>query len=386
MASVGVDLDGYVREDGKCRVRITAFAHDELKRRKLDFCVAPKMWDHKTHRVKIGEPLHLVYNRQIASLLERGATIAIERPELSANGILEALFAPTLGGRKLHEAIAVTIEERRERFKDGTRFRLSFMVKAIEQALPLATLERLSAADVHRFYGWLSGRRYRGKKLAQNTLRNRMKMFRNLYHHACSHFEIGAKNLFKGVIPSEADVEDRSFTPEEFRRFERCQPPEHLRLTHHAFLLAVYLGGMRWSDLFHLAPDRVKRGLALRQQKTGAVVYADISDAARLLIDHYAGGKKVLPLGQHIGSANKRVNQELKLIAALADVPQEITFHWSRHAAADILEEQGVDLRMIQLLFGHSSIQQTVDYLDSRRRRDSGRALKNMGAGFRLPG
>lgn len=53
--------------------------------------------------------------------------------------------------------------------------------------------------------------------------------------------------------------------------------------------------------------------------------------------------------------------------------------HWARHAAADKLEQADVDIRTIQLLFGHSSLQQTVDYFTARKGKEAGKALKGMG-------
>jgi len=372
---VNVDLDSYARKDGKSRLRITVYRNGKLRRFPLDVLVKPSLWDAVHKRVKIGDPMHTAYNRAIASTLQRAQTLALDNPQWTADEIVEALERPASNGVRLSEAIATVIRERGDRFSAQTRDRLRFYIGATAEALPLASVEGLTAQDVSRFRSYLSGR-----GCGQNTIRNRMKMLRTLVNHACSHYGIPKPHVWEGAIPREVDVEERSMTPQQFDRLMAYKPPARLQLAKDAFVLQVFLGGMRFGDLWALTPDRITdEGLSIRQGKTKTVVHASIGETARAIIERYKGGPKVLPLAPQKASANKTVNDHLKLIAAACDLPEDLSTHYARHAAADKLEALGVDIRTIQLLFGHSTLQQTVDYLAKRKGKEAGKALKGMG-------
>lgn len=378
---VNVELSKSPRQDGRCRVRLSVYRAGMLRRMGLDIHIFPKHWDKVAHRVKIGEPMHALHNRAIAAAVERATAIGLEHPTWTAQEVIDAMQLPSARGVRLHEAITQVLQVRADRFATGTRDRLRYILRACREALPLATLDGVTEADAHAFRTWIAAQPgANGERVGQNTVRNRVKMLRTLYGHACSHFGVPRRDVFADVIPREVPVLERSLTPEQFQRLKNYTAPERLRLAQDAFLLAVYLGGMRFGDLFDLTADRItEAGLALRQRKTSAVVYAELGDAAKAIVQRYQGGPKVLPLGANKEGANARINAHLKVIAAACDLPADLSFHWARHAAGDLLEARGVDIRTIQLLFGHSTIQQTVDYLSRRRSKQAGAALKGLG-------
>src|SRR5260370_9024925 len=65
--------------------------------------------------------------------------------------------------------------------------------------------------------------------------------------------------------------------------------------------------------------------------------------------------------GQHIGRS--AVEQECQKAHGICKISKPITPHSMRHAFAVHLLEQGTDVRTIQLLLGHRSLETTARYL-----------------------
>lgn len=353
--------------DGTCAVRLEVRLRGRA-RYTFSFSVKPEQWDDRFRRVK-GRGNAAQMNRKIASVLSRAEVLALE-DGATAQSIVTALKRPDHNGILFSDAIEVVLTERASRFKPGTLRRMKMLHKWVSEAIPYATLEGMTSAHVYKCREYVFAR-----EVQQNTLRNRLTLIKALYAHCCSHFSVGEKDIFYGVIPRELDPQVENLEPSELEKLLAYGPPQKWALARHAFLLAMYLGGMRWEDLKELPPERItQRGLATRQGKSGSVVYAGISDAAREIIDLYKGGEKVLPLPSHV-----TIWRHLKCIAKAIGINPGLSIHMARHAAADLMDEAGVKERDIQILLGHSSLQQTVNYLEKRRERQLGEALKSIG-------
>lgn len=358
----------HVREDGTCRVGMYVTMNGRA-RYMFPFYIKPAQWDNRLRRVRPGHLQHVEYNRAIAAAVSRVEVLALE-PGATGPSIVARLDGPTTTGIRLTEAIALVLKERASKFKPQTLERLEGILRKVERSIPEATLEGLSPADVYRYREHVHA-----IGVQQNTLRWALKQLRILYRHACSHYGVPRRDVFEGAIPRELAVEHKNLTPEELEKLIAWTPPPDLALAYHAFLLAMYLGGMRAGDVLSLASDRItSEGLALRQGKSGAIVYAEVGDRARAIIDLYKGGPTVLPI-----KGNHAINKHLKLIARAVGINPKLSMHWARHAAADRLEAAGVDLRTIQLLFGHSTLKQTVDYMARRSGKQAGKALRAIG-------
>jgi integrase len=155
-----------------------------------------------------------------------------------------------------------------------------------------------------------------------------------------------------------------------------------------AFLFAVYMLGMRWSDVSSLEWSQIRNGrVRYQMRKTGAQKDLKIVPPAQSLLDWYddrRGQKRfVFPfmdryredrdlrtdegINATIRSANRRVNQELKTIAEAADIDVTLTTHVARHTSAQRMMEQGWSLQEIQTALAHESISTTEHYLRSVR-------------------
>jgi len=154
-----------------------------------------------------------------------------------------------------------------------------------------------------------------------------------------------------------------------------------------AFLLSIYMLGMRWSDVSSLEWSSIRDGrIKYQMRKTGAQKDLTIVDPAEEILDWYShrqGERFVLPLvtryaHKHdlsddeglrgaINDMNRRVNQELKEIADAAGLDINLSTHIARHTSAQRMMQADWTLQEIQAALGHSSISTTEHYLRSVR-------------------
>lgn len=341
----------HVRDDGTCRVGMYVSANGR-GRYMFPFYVRPEDWNDRQRRVKPGHLQHVEYNRAIAAAVSRAEVLALE-PGATGSSVVAALARPEVAGTRLGDAIATVLKERASRFKPQTLERLGHIVRLVGDCLPTVTLEGLSAQDVHRYREHVHAR-----GVGQNTLRSRLKLLRLLYKHACSHYGVTVRDVFAGVVPKEIPAEPRFLTAEEIGRLEEWEGSGIEQLARDAFLLALYLGGMRFADLVALERKKVQGpDLVLRQKKTGAVVAITIVPKARAIIDRYEG-EKAIPI-----PTNQQVNEALKRVAHACGINPKVSMHWARHGFAASFTRAGVHVQTISDILGHSNITTTQQYL-----------------------
>lgn len=136
-------------------------------------------------------------------------------------------------------------------------------------------------------------------------------------------------------------------------------------LPHRAILMTAYGAGLRISEACRLAvPDLdSKRGLIhVRAGKRRKDRYVMLS--ARLLACLRAYWKAAHPAGPALfpGVKPRAVGRRLHRAVTATGLTKHVTPHALRHAFATHLLEAGTDIRVIQVLLGHSSIRSTARY------------------------
>lgn len=155
-----------------------------------------------------------------------------------------------------------------------------------------------------------------------------------------------------------------------------------------AFLFAIYMLGMRWSDVSSLEWSQIRRGrVRYQMRKTGAQKDLKLVPPARNILDWYRDRRSekrfVFPFMERYGherdlktdtgvnetirEANRRVNQELKDIAGVVGIDINLSTHVARHTSAQRMMEKGWSLQEIQAALAHESISTTEHYLRTVR-------------------
>jgi len=76
--------------------------------------------------------------------------------------------------------------------------------------------------------------------------------------------------------------------------------------------------------------------------------------------------------GKNISKARNRFIQRITALPIKAAVPKRVTCHTMRHSFATHLLESGTDIRTVQSLMGHSSVETTMIYLHVMKRPGAG--------------
>ena len=86
--------------------------------------------------------------------------------------------------------------------------------------------------------------------------------------------------------------------------------------------------------------------------------YYQATDAAKLILDKYKGGEKLLPIQDPAD-----INKYLKDIAILCGINKRICFHTSRHTfASTVTLANNISLEVVSKMLGHTNTRMTAHY------------------------
>jgi len=221
----------------------------------------------------------------------------------------------------------------------------------------------------------------RGNK--PGTIAVHLRTIRVIYNRAIIDGYANKENypFIKGLIPNGKPAK-RAMTQDEFIKFknEKLEDPALIRARDY-FLFSFYTRGMNFFDLAMLKVKNIKNNvITYERHKTKGRFNIAVVSQLEPIIEKYAKGKTgdefLFPIvnpkftGEvsrynRIKKARNRVNQNLRIIAKLADIDQNITFYVARHSFATIMKYKGVSTEAIQEFLGHQDVKTTENYLKS---------------------
>lgn len=244
--------------------------------------------------------------------------------------------------------------DRGERLQDARRDALlNYLAASVDQGVRARTSARRLSA-LRQFYRWLLR-----ENLADNDPTEQIESPR-----------LG-RPLPKSL--SESEVEALLNAP-------AIETPEGLR--DRAMLEVLYATGLRVSELVGLQPDQlsVSRGLVRVVGKGGKERLVPLGDEAVRWVERFLGESRPALLGARPCAAlfptrrggpltRQAFWYRIKKHARVAGIDQALSPHTVRHAFATHLVNHGADLRVVQLLLGHSSLSTTQIYTHVARER-----------------
>lgn len=145
-------------------------------------------------------------------------------------------------------------------------------------------------------------------------------------------------------------------------------------LKHKCILYITYSGGLRKSEVVNLKVSDIdfdRKQIRVRQGKGSKDRYTILSDKAAEVTRQYLNTYQPtiwLFQGQNGGKYNSNsVHLVFRKVLRESGINKEATLHSLRHSFATHLLEQGVSLRYIQVLLGHSSPKTTQIYTQVTR-------------------
>ena len=149
---------------------------------------------------------------------------------------------------------------------------------------------------------------------------------------------------------------DKCLAPLEFGQLKKAvMPTESLDRVRDLFVFQTYTC-LRYSDLMKFDSNNITiiNGTEVykcTQKKTKKPATIPLLQPALDILDKYKG---VLPI-----ISNVKYNLYLKAVAQNAGLPYSLSTHWARHTGATILLNEGVDIKIVTKICGHSSIKIT---------------------------
>lgn len=149
---------------------------------------------------------------------------------------------------------------------------------------------------------------------------------------------------------------EKCLTIEEFNRLKEAKmPTDCLDRVRDLFVFQTYTC-LRYSDLARFNSHNISiiNGTEVyrcTQKKTKKDAVIPLLQPALDILEKYKGFLPII--------SNVKYNEHLKVVAQCAGINKPLSTHWARHTGATILLNEGVDLKVVSRICGHSSMKIT---------------------------
>lgn len=201
------------------------------------------------------------------------------------------------------------------------------------------------------------------KGMAQNSSTKHLKLLKKIVNLAVAN-SCMATNPFITYKIEREPVEIDFLDEEELRKIINFDTPlPRLERAKDMFLFGCFTG-LSYIDIKTLAPEHFEKDntgriwIKKRRVKTGVLSRIPLLPIAKLILDKYKGGEKLLPIQDPAD-----INKYLKDIAILCDIKKRITFHTSRHTfASTVTLANNISLEVVSKMLGHTNTRMTNHY------------------------
>ena len=201
------------------------------------------------------------------------------------------------------------------------------------------------------------------KGMAQNSSTKHLKLLKKIVNLAVANSYM-TYNPFATYKVEREPVEIDFLDEEELRKIINFDTPlPRLERAKDMFLFGCFTG-LSYIDIKTLAPEHFEKDstgriwIKKRRVKTGVLSRIPLLPIAKLILDKYKGGDKLLPIQDPAD-----INKYLKDIAILCDIKKRITFHTSRHTfASTVTLANNISLEVVSKMLGHTNTRMTTHY------------------------
>ena len=201
------------------------------------------------------------------------------------------------------------------------------------------------------------------KGMAQNSSTKHLKLLKKILNLAIvnSHINI---NPFATYKVEREPVEIDFLDEEELRKIINFDTPiPRFERAKDMFLFGCFTG-LSYIDIKTLTAEHLEKDgtgriwIKKRRVKTGVLSRIPLLPIAKLILDKYKGGDKLLPIQDPAD-----INKYLKDIAILCNIKKRITFHTSRHTfASTVTLANNISLEVVSKMLGHTNTRMTTHY------------------------
>ena len=201
------------------------------------------------------------------------------------------------------------------------------------------------------------------KGMAQNSSNKHLKLLKKIINYSIANQYITFNPFVTYKI--EREIVDIEFLDEEeLRRIINFDTPiPRLEKAKDMFLFGCFTG-LSYIDIKTLTSENFERDnerrvwIKKKRVKTGVVSRIPLLPIAKLILDKYKGGEKLLPIQDPAD-----VNKYLKDVAIYCGIKKKITFHTSRHTfASTVTLSNNISLEVVSKMLGHTNTRMTSHY------------------------
>ena len=220
-------------------------------------------------------------------------------------------------------------------------------------------LRELNIGFIQGFHSFLLGE----KKMGQNSSTKHLKFLKKLLNLAVSNSYI-SNNPVNAYKIERTPVEIDFLDEEELRKIINFDTPIPRFEKARDFFLFGCFTGLSYIDIKTLAPEHFEKDsegriwIKKRRIKTGVLSRIPLLPIAKLILDKYKGGNRLIPIQDPAD-----INKYLKDIAILCNINKRITVHTSRHTfASTVTLANNISLEVVSKMMGHTNTRMTTHY------------------------
>ena len=220
-------------------------------------------------------------------------------------------------------------------------------------------LRELNLSFIQSFHSFLRI----DKGMAQNSSTKHLKLLKKIINLSVANSYM-AFNPFSTYKVEREPVEIDFLDEEELRKIINFDTPlPRLERAKDMFLFGCFTG-LSYIDIKTLTPEHFEKDntgriwIKKRRVKTGVLSRIPLLPIAKLILDKYKGGEKLLPIQDPAD-----INKYLKDIAILCGINKRICFHTSRHTfASTVTLANNISLEVVSKMLGHTNTRMTAHY------------------------
>lgn len=362
-------------KNGKSPITMTIGANGERAEFQTGKKIEPENWDNgkqqakgKTTQAKLlntylSQLRNKVYLKEI-ELMQRGFLIT---GRLLRDAVVDKVEA--LNEKTLFQVFSEHNEEQGKMIGKGisksthwlSEYTYRLLKEHVEQRYKRSDLylRELNIGFIQAFHTFLRT----DKGMAQNSSTKHLKLLKKIINVAVANSYMTFNPFITYKVEREP-VEIDFLDEEELRRIINFDTPlPRLERARDMFLFGCFTG-LSYIDIKTLAPEHFERDSAgriwikKRRVKTGVLSRIPLLPIAKMILDKYRGGEKLLPIQDPAD-----VNKYLKDIAILCNINKRITFHTSRHTfASTVTLANNISLEVVSKMLGHTNTRMTTHY------------------------
>jgi len=364
-----------LNKDKKALIQIESYLNGKRKYMSTGIRIEPKYWNDKIKRVKNNHPDYIKLNRLINRQLKNIEDFEFNQLEKNGNFELEELRSLNRNSNFNKDDFIVFYKEMLQKntwAKPNTLIQHTSVLRKLEKYKSKISFSELIYDFIKEYDDYL-----RNSGLQQNSISNQHKTIKAYINLAIKSKLMSADEFPYRWFNIKFVSTKRTFlTLDEISKIENLvftDKTRHIEKIRDMFVFSCY-SGLRFSDVQNLTnrdiiKDKNEYSIEIKQEKTDGFITLPISlifkGKAVKIIKKYEADfpqKFVFPR-----ATNATANNSLKIIALIAKIDKNLTFHVSRHSFGTNLASATSDQFLIKELMGHAKIETSMIYIHTSK-------------------